>query len=118
MLHRLRVALAAMLLAQLVLPAFGWMLPTPISTASILQPALSKVSRPSRPSSVQQLRASSSLAADPNSAWAQHGSGDSSLLSSIASSVDVLKPASGEVINVKEFVGQGKGLVVFMRHIG
>mmetsp|Transcript_27237 Transcript_27237/g.55603 ORF Transcript_27237/g.55603 Transcript_27237/m.55603 type:complete len:131 (-) Transcript_27237:1197-1589(-) len=125
-----RAVVGAMLLAQLALPASAWMLPTPMSTAhssaSSQTAFFSKLAHHARPPavlraqrpSVQQLRASSALAADPETAWAQHGSGDSSLLSSVASSLEVLKPASGEVVNVKEVVGDGKGLVVFMRHIG
>ena len=114
----------ALLLVQLALPATAWLLSTPMSTLrSSSQAKLAH--RPNPPAmaqqrtSLQRLRASSSsLAADPETAWAQHSSGDSSPLGLIASSLEVLRPASGEVVNVKELVGNGKGLVVFMRHIG
>jgi len=116
----------ALLLVQLALPATAWLLPTPMSTLhSSSQAKLAHRTNPpallraAQRSSLQRLRASSSsLAADPETAWAQHSSGDSSPLGLIASSLEVLRPASGEVVNVKEFVGNGKGFVVFMRHIG
>jgi len=65
-----------------------------------------------------RLAAEAALAVDPEAAWAQHGAGDSSLLASIVPELRVLTPDAGVEVTVGEVVGSGKGLVVFMRHVG
>ena len=40
------------------------------------------------------------------------------MLSSIAPDLKLLTPATGEEVTLGNLVGNGKGLVVFMRHIG
>ena len=69
-------------------------------------------------SSVLKLSASSSLVVDPEASWAQYNAGDSALLASIAPSLTLLTPGTGEQVKLGDLVGDGKGLVVFMRHIG
>jgi hypothetical protein len=65
-----------------------------------------------------RLSATSALAVDPEAAWAQYAAGDSSMLASIAPGLAVLTPGAGEEVTVGQVVGSGKGLVVFMRHVG
>ena len=43
---------------------------------------------------------------------------DGRLLSAICPTLRVLEPATGREVTVGEVVGNGKGLVVFMRHVG
>jgi len=43
---------------------------------------------------------------------------DGRLLSAISPTLRVLEPATGSEVTVGEVVGNGKGLVVFMRHVG
>ena len=43
---------------------------------------------------------------------------DGRLLSAISPTLRVLEPATGRDVTVGEVVGNGKGLVVFMRHVG
>ena len=79
--------------------------------------------RPSRPAvlrgGVLKLEATSALVADPEAAWARFGeTGDGAVLSSIAPDLKLLTPATGEEVTLGNLVGNGKGLVVFMRHIG
>ena len=62
---------------------------------------------------------SCALVADPEAAWARFGeTGDGAMLSSIAPDLKLLTPATGEEVTLGNLVGNGKGLVVFMRHIG
>ncbi len=65
-----------------------------------------------------RLSATSALAVDPEAAWAQYAAGDSSMLASIAPGLAVLTPGAGDEVTVGQVVGSGKGLVVFMRHVG
>jgi hypothetical protein len=65
-----------------------------------------------------RISARSALAVDPEAAWAQYAASDSSMLSSIAPGLVVLTPGAGEELTVGQVVGSGKGLVVFMRHVG
>jgi len=92
------------------------------SSSRALAPRAAALPRAAEPrqAGILNLKASSSssLAADPDAAWMQHGTGDSSLLAGIASSLQVLKPGSGDEVKVADVIGSGKGLVVFMRHIG
>ena len=74
---------------------------------------------------VLKLEASSALVADPEAAWARVGETgdgarcwDGAMLSSIAPDLKLLTPATGEEVTLGNLVGNGKGLVVFMRHIG
>jgi hypothetical protein len=64
------------------------------------------------------MAATDAIVANPDAAWTAYASGDSAALESIVPSLKVLTPASGEEVSVSDVVGSGKGLVVFMRHVG
>lgn len=74
--------------------------------------------RPRWHTAVLSLSATQNLAVDPEAAWAQYSSSDGRLLSAICPTLRVLEPATGREVTVGEVVGNGKGLVVFMRHVG
>jgi len=126
-----RWILIGLVAVQLVLPAAGFsggaalrlgLAAPPRACASIVSrqslplPARNTGSR----TAALQLQASVSLttAADPEAAWTQSGTGDNALLASIVPTLKVLTPGTGNEVTVGELVGSGKGLVVFMRHIG
>jgi hypothetical protein len=105
-----------LLLALALSPAGAWT-PAVVTPARIVAPALAPRATAALPraaarrtAGIVNLKASSpsSLAADPEAAWTQHGTGDSSLLSGIAASLQVLKPEAQPSKHVAAG-GAGKG---------
>lgn len=58
-------------------------------------------------------------AADPDQAWSLSDQGDYSALSQIITGGGLMvETAEGKEVALSELVGNGKALVVFMRHVG
>ena len=124
--------LLGLVLVQLVLPA-AWAFSLhglalrPASAGLARAPAISAQPRfpaapprPFRGAACMTLAATAgSVAVDPETAWAQYAAGDSTALAAIAPTLTVLTPGDGSTeLTVGDYVGEGKGLIVFMRHVG
>jgi len=118
--------LLGLIAGQFLLPADGFAVSGVALRAAASRQFTVKASAPlatrvSRSPALLSLSAQQLSTAEPASAevaWTQSGSGDNALLTAIAPSLKVLTPATGAEVTVSEIVGEGKGLVVFMRHIG
>jgi len=118
--------LLGLIAGQLLLPAAGFALSGVALRASGSRQCTVKAyanlaTRASRSPDLLSLSAQQLSTAETTNAevaWTQSASGDNALLTAIAPSLKLLTPAIGAEVTVSEMVGEGKGLVVFMRHIG